>query len=70
MPGKGKVQAFMSSSLQISPGIPKASRPTNGEPLVDPKTGIRSNKTWYEGIEYTPEAHSMTVSGGKNVVLR
>lgn len=54
MPMKGDVKAFMSSSLQISPGIPKELRPTNGKPLVDPNTGIRSNKTWYEGIEHTP----------------
>ncbi len=54
MPEKGDVKAFMSTSLQISPGISKQLRPSNGKPLVDPKTGIRSNKTWYEGIEHTP----------------
>lgn len=53
MPMKGKVHAFMSNSLQVSPGIPKDTRPTNGKPLVDPETGIRSNKTWYEGIRHT-----------------
>lgn len=53
MPMKGKVHAFMSNSLQISPGLPKDIRPTNGKPLVDPDTGVRSNKTWYEGLRHT-----------------
>ena len=49
MPGKGKVKAFMSSSLQISPGIPKALRPTNGKPLVDQKMA-------YEAIRHGMKA--------------
>ena len=33
MPGSGPVSAFMSSSLQVAPGIPKARRPINGKDL-------------------------------------
>lgn len=34
MPGAGNVKAFMSSSLQIAPGVPKSpSRPKNGREL-------------------------------------
>lgn len=34
MPGSGPVSAFMSSSLQVAPGIPKAQRrPVNGKEL-------------------------------------
>lgn len=43
MPGAGRVKAFMSSSLQVSPGVPKAlNRPRNGHLL-------RDNDTWYGG---------------------
>ena len=38
MPGKGNVHAFMSNSLQISPGIPKTrNRPKNGYKLDNNK---------------------------------
>mmetsp|Transcript_9882 Transcript_9882/g.16405 ORF Transcript_9882/g.16405 Transcript_9882/m.16405 type:complete len:414 (+) Transcript_9882:553-1794(+) len=44
MPGKPHVPAFMSSSLQISPGIDKTVRPHNGHKL-------NNSVKWYEGIE-------------------
>lgn len=41
MPGTGPVNAFMSSSLQVAPGIPKGQhRPVNGKEL-------NSSYTWY-----------------------
>lgn len=44
MPKKEKpTQAFMSSSLQIAPGIPKMHRPKNGHKL-------NSSFVWYDGV--------------------
>eukprot|EP00598_Pedospumella_elongata_P002282 CAMPEP_0184971486 /NCGR_PEP_ID=MMETSP1098-20130426/3712_1 /TAXON_ID=89044 /ORGANISM="Spumella elongata, Strain CCAP 955/1" /LENGTH=503 /DNA_ID=CAMNT_0027493617 /DNA_START=31 /DNA_END=1542 /DNA_ORIENTATION=- len=45
MPGTGPVNAFMSSSLQVAPGISKTQhRPVNGKEL-------NSSYTWYDDIE-------------------
>eukprot|EP01038_Epipyxis_sp_PR26KG_P013556 gene13556-18192_t len=44
MPGQGDINAFMSSSLQISPGIPKNRRPENGKRL-------NSSQLWYNDIK-------------------
>eukprot|EP00600_Ochromonadales_sp_CCMP1393_P003710 CAMPEP_0174993998 /NCGR_PEP_ID=MMETSP0004_2-20121128/23383_1 /TAXON_ID=420556 /ORGANISM="Ochromonas sp., Strain CCMP1393" /LENGTH=562 /DNA_ID=CAMNT_0016248169 /DNA_START=58 /DNA_END=1746 /DNA_ORIENTATION=- len=50
MPGQGDVTAFMSSSLQVSPGIPKHSRrPKNGHRL-------NSSYTWYKDITMNESA--------------
>ena len=46
MPGVGQVQPFMSSSLQIAPGVSKAhKRPMNGREL-------NASYTWYCYIMY------------------
>ena len=39
MPEAGQVKAFMSSSLQVSPGVPKIkNRPVNGQDLTNTTT--------------------------------
>ena len=50
MPGRGPINPFMSSSLQVSPGIDgkRYRRPVNGRQL-------NSSYTWYDGIEMDPE---------------
>ena len=54
MPGKKYVPAFMSSSLQIAPGVNSKNRPRNGCKLNDisPAEGCKLNHsvTWYDGI--------------------
>lgn len=51
MPTKGPVLPFMSSSLQLSPGVDKSKfqRPINGKPL-------NSSFTWYEGIKMSSKS--------------
>ncbi len=45
MPGFSKpLQAFMSTSLQVAPGLPKNIRPKNGEMLNE-------NSTWYKDLK-------------------
>jgi hypothetical protein len=43
MPKEGDVKAFLSSSLQVSPGIPKGKRPLNGEMP-------NSSQIWYNDL--------------------
>ena len=51
MPGFGSVRPFMSNSLQISPGLGKLQRPTNGQPLQDAPSGTK----WYDRLQYSPD---------------
>lgn len=49
MPGLPKpVQAFMSNSLQVSPGVDHSKRPVTGHALT-------SNDTWYRDLYYDPK---------------
>lgn len=54
MPGhEGLVKAFMSSSLQVAPGIDSTrNRPKNGEKLGP-------NTTWYSSLEYNPSVSAL-----------
>lgn len=49
MPGfPGPTRAFMSSSLQLAPGLPKDVRPRNGHPL-------NSSQVWYDTMSITDQ---------------
>ena len=53
-------RAFMSSSLQISPGVSKPNRPLNGHPLND-------SYVWYENIHINQEGELNSGFWGQEV---
>jgi beta-glucan synthesis-associated protein KRE6 len=61
--GKHKASpAFMSASLQVSPGVPSPGRPINGHPL-------NASYTWYEGIEMSDAGEYNEGFWGQEVLL-